>query len=413
MEFPQLLFVHHIGCLAHQVDGTLGFRESDHVADGRPFGHEHHQTVQAEGQTPMGRCSEFEGFQQEAEFLLGLFIGETDGFEDLLLDVFPMDTFGTAADFHPVQHHVVGFSIYMARIGEELVHIFIAGSGEGMVHGHITVFFFTVFEHGELHHPGEAQFVLVDEAQALAHFQTQGAQSSGYHQRFPVSHEQQHIAFFRLAGSQDPLHFFVGEEFGNRRLDGAVIVDDDPGQAFGAVDAYEFHQAVQFSPRDLVVAFHVDGFHQAALFDDVLEHLELGPLESFIHVDQLHAEPQVRFVAAVFVHGFIPGHPGHGHGHIYAQGFLEHIGNQLFSEGHDVILVHKGHFHIQLGEFRLTVGPQVFIPEAPGDLEVPFHPRNHQQLFEQLGRLRQCVELARVHTAGHQVVPSPLRGAPD
>ena len=49
---------------------------------------------------------------------------------------------------------------------------------------------------------------------------------------------------------------------------------------------------------------------------------------------------------------------------------------------------------IELGEFRLAVGAQVFVAEAFGDLEVAVEAGDHQQLLEQLRRLRQREELA-------------------
>jgi hypothetical protein len=50
---------------------------------------------------------------------------------------------------------------------------------------------------------------------------------------------------------------------------------------------------------------------------------------------------------------------------------------------------------IDLGELGLAVGAQVLVAEAAHDLVVAVEAGNHQQLFEQLRRLRQGVELAR------------------
>ena len=44
-----------------------------------------------------------------------------------------------------------------------------------------------------------------------------------------------------------------------------------------------------------------------------------------------------------------------------------------------------------------------------GDLVVAVEAGDHQQLLEQLRRLRQREELARVHAAGHQVVARAFR----
>ncbi len=57
----------------------------------------------------------------------------------------------------------------------------------------------------------------------------------------------------------------------------------------------------------------------------------------------------------------------------------------------------------------LAVGAQVFIAEAADDLEIAVEAANHQDLFEELRRLRQRVEMAWMQAAGHQVVARALR----
>ena len=75
---------------------------------------------------------------------------------------------------------------------------------------------------------------------------------------------------------------------------------------------------------------------------------------------------------------------------------LEHVANFLFGE--------ERRLNIDLGEFGLTIGTQIFVAEAFGDLVITVVSRHHQQLFEQLRRLGQGKKLAIVHTAGHQVI---------
>ena len=70
--------------------------------------------------------------------------------------------------------------------------------------------------------------------------------------------------------------------------------------------------------------------------------------------------------------------------------------------------VDEGHLDVDLGELGLAVGAQVLVAEAAGDLEVAVEARDHQDLLEELRRLRQRVELARVDAAGHEVVARPF-----
>ncbi len=64
-----------------------------------------------------------------------------------------------------------------------------------------------------------------------------------------------------------------------------------------------------------------------------------------------------------------------------------------FGHAHDVLLPHEGHLHVDLGELRLAVGAQVFVPETAHDLVVAVKAGNHQQLLEKLRRLGQRIEL--------------------
>ena len=70
----------------------------------------------------------------------------------------------------------------------------------------------------------------------------------------------------------------------------------------------------------------------------------------------------------------------------------------------DILLLYKRHFHIDLRELRLTVGAEILVAEATGNLIILVHAANHQHLLENLRRLRQSVELAGMHAAGHEVI---------
>ncbi len=105
------------------------------------------------------------------------------------------------------------------------------------------------------------------------------------------------------------------------------------------------------------------------------------------HFVQFHPEAQVRLVAAVFSNDILVLHmrerrfrldPSNGagaHHHL-----LDHMKN--------VFLPRKRHFQVELREFQLAVGALIFIAEALHDLEVFVHSRDHQDLLENLGRLR-------------------------
>ena len=72
------------------------------------------------------------------------------------------------------------------------------------------------------------------------------------------------------------------------------------------------------------------------------------------------------------------------------------------------LLPRKAHLQVDLRELQLAVGAQVLVAEAARDLEVAVEAGDHQDLLEDLRRLRQRVELARMHAAGDQKIARAL-----
>src|SRR5699024_2467402 len=63
-------------------------------------------------------------------------------------------------------------------------------------------------------------------------------------------------------------------------------------------------------------------------------------------------------------------------------------------------------------ELGLAVGSQILVAEAARDLVIAVQAGHHQELLEQLRRLRQRIEAAGLYAAGHQIVTRALgRGA--
>ena len=75
----------------------------------------------------------------------------------------------------------------------------------------------------------------------------------------------------------------------------------------------------------------------------------------------------------------------------------------------NILHIHKGHFQVDLGEFRLTVSTEILVTEAACDLDIAVHARNHQQLLVDLRRLGQGIEFAVMHTGRDQIVSRTFR----
>ena len=82
--------------------------------------------------------------------------------------------------------------------------------------------------------------------------------------------------------------------------------------------------------------------------------------------------------------------------------------NQTFHQVHDGVLIEEGSLDVELRKIRLSIGAQIFVAKTAHDLVVAFKARNHQQLLENLWRLRQREELARVRARRHQIIARTL-----
>ena len=126
-------------------------------------------------------------------------------------------------------------------------------------------------------------------------------------------------------------------------------------------------------------------------------------------VDQFEPDAQVGFVRTVAAHRFFVGHARERIVELHVDDFLEDVTDHAFDRVLHVALGDEGEFHVELREFGLAVGAQVFVAEAARDLIVAIHAGHHQQLLEQLRRLRQRVELAGMHAARHEIVARAFR----
>ena len=70
----------------------------------------------------------------------------------------------------------------------------------------------------------------------------------------------------------------------------------------------------------------------------------------------------------------------------------------------------EGALDVDLGEFRLAVGPEVLVAEAPGNLVVTLDAADHEQLLEKLRALGEGIEAALLRPRGDEVIAGPFRG---
>ena len=270
-----------------------------------------------------------------------------------------------------------------------------------------------VFKQRKVGDPQKIGPAFVNDSHLPGALAPQGAQSVKYYLGLVAGHKEQQVAVFRLQRRPHPCGFLLLQEFFVGGAGGTVLVQLSPGQALGAVGLDPFGQLIDLFSGVAGSALYIDAAHASAGGNSPGKYPELGALQDFRQVFQLIAEPQVRLIGAKPLHALGVGHPGEGGldfhiQHLLVDGFHEALGH-----GHNILLVDEGHFQVDLGKFRLPVGPQVLVPEAPGDLHIPVEARQHGQLLIQLRGLGQGKKAAGKHPAGHQVVSGPLGGGLD
>ena len=146
--------------------------------------------------------------------------------------------------------------------------------------------------------------------------------------------------------------------------------------------------------------------------EDTGKYLEPRPSKMFGDILHFNRVAQVRFVGAIFAHGFVIGDAAK----LLCDRFalckvLKHSAQYRLHFAQNVILLDKAHFKVKLVKLsRQTVGTRVFVTEARRYLEIGVETRHHDQLLVLLWCLRQRIKLTVMQSAWHQKIAGALRG---
>ncbi len=338
----------------------------------------------------MGRCAILEGVDHVAKLLLNLIFGDLEQGEEAMLLIAAVDADAAAADLPAVEDDIIGLGPHTAGIALQNGPIRVLGAGEGVMHRGPAALALVVLHQGEVDHPAEGQLRGVHHPRAPADLQTQGAEAGGHHAGL-VRHQQDHVPHLGTAGLNDGGDLGVREELGDLAAQGVGGVetvrpsragDTDPGHALGPKGLDNGRQFVDLPPGELRAAGVAHALDLPAPGHRILEDAEAALGHQLADVEELQPKAQVRAVIAIEAHGFVIGDDGEGYlaDALGADGLGE-ADHQLLDDRPDVLLIHKAHLQIQLGELRLAVGPQILVPETAGDLEIALHAGHHEQLF--------------------------------
>ena len=357
----------------------------------------------------MGRRAVLQGLEKKAELLPRVLFGDVEQAEHPGLDFRPVDTDAAAADLGAVENDIIGLGLDLQGIGLQEPEVLVPGRGEGMVHGVVALLVGVPLDQRKVRDPEEVEFSLVDEVQPLAQEQTEMAQGLG-NDLGTVRHEEHEVAGLCPEPRGDGLELAFFEELGYGRLEPAVG-DLDPGQSLCPEDLRLIREVVQLLPRHPREPGRGESLHRSAQLNSLEKNLEVRCPGDVGDVLEFQPEAGVGLVRTVAVHGLLVRQPREGNGQVGPFHLFHDRCHELLHEGHNIFGVDEGHLEVDLRKLRLPVGAEVLVAEALHDLVVPFEPRHHEDLLEELGRLRKGKEHPRVQSARDQIIPGPLGGA--
>ena len=282
-----------------------------------------------------------------------------------------------------------------------------------MVLRHVASLLLAVLEQREFGDPQKVEGTRLDESELLGKVVAQLAQRIIHDLILGVGNDKQQVALLGVQRLVDAGDLLLGEELfkaGGTSLMGPAGV----GQPLGTVGLYKIGQLIDLLAGELFgSALGIDAPHRAAPGDGAGEYRKAGILQDLGEIVQPQVEAGIGLIDAVVIHGVLVFDAAEGGLELLAQYLLKDALHKALVHRHDVLLIDEGHFHVDLGEFRLTVGTQVLITEAAGDLHIAVKAGAHQNLLIQLGGLGQRIEFTLLHAAGHQVVTGALRGGFD
>src|SRR3990172_5451063 len=288
-----------------------------------------------------------------------------------------------------------------------LVH----GGGEGVVDRHVPLLLLAVLQEGKIGDPDRSHDRFVYQAQLKPQLHPEAAEGLRHNPR-AVTDREEKVARTQLETPDEPLENLRAKELGHRRLQ-PPCGHPKGGKALRPETLHELGEVVDyFAGERLGLPLHFDPLDLAPAGEGVREGAEGGAGAEVTEVAEEHLESGIRLVEAVSRHRLVIPQAREGPVQLHPLDLTEDGGDELLHEDQHVLPIHERHLDVYLGKLGLPVGPQVLIAEAPHDLEVAVKAGHHQELLEELGRLRQREELAGVEPGRHQIVPGPFGGAP-
>jgi|GEM_PF-5943200 len=283
--------------------------------------------------------------------------------------------------------YFLGTVLYVKTMIRERGRVGYGRCGEGVVQRVVAALLRVMLEHRKVDHPQRSPTGF-DQVKITPDLEPDRAHESSNH-RLQTRPEKQQIASLGGGYLKNTLDRLRVEKLGHRRLHacnaGGPVIDLHPGQTLCAVLAGQGSVLINLLAAQAGTGRHSQRGHPALrVIGRLGKHLEIDLANLVADGDQLQRNAQIGLVRPETAHRLMPAHPRKRSRQLNIQHLAKHRSDHSLGDRLDVGFIDKGHLQVQLGELRLTVGTQVFVTEAAGDLVVAIHTAHHQQLLEDL-----------------------------
>ena len=366
-----------------RVGATRHLREGDDLANVRLAREQSDEAIEPEGEATVWRSAHLQCLEQEAELLTSLVLGQTESAKDALLDVLAMDSDRSRTELPAVPDEVVCLTERRARIA--LDQLFVPGRdpGERVMAERPAPGLLVELEEREVDDPEKLVTRLVHEAQLLAEVQPQKAENPRCGTRL-VGDEEDGRARRRPEGVE--LRF--GEELRDGRANVAVLGVHEICEPLRSPFLRRALEAFELGARERLRRDDVP--HRRRVREDAESRVAC----QLCRVVYLELEAQVRLVGSETAHRLVPRDPGKRRFRRLASECLEGAAYRLLEHVQHLLAFRVRQLDVELAELELAVRAQILVSEAGGDLVVALEARDHEQLLEQLWRLREREEVA-------------------
>ena len=266
-----------------------------------------------------------------------------------------------------------------------------------MVHCHEATFFFTPFKHGEVNDPKEGKLIFIAQTEAVTHEEAEFAKLLASAHSVVTAEDEDEVARLRIHLHLEGFENFGSVELIYRTLNATIFAHTSKYQPLSA-NLLALHKVSEF----VKLLACINGATRCADTADVLSVVKHGKVARALHdvhqFHKLHAKAHIGLVRTEAAHSVCPGQAEEGR---FAQIHTAHFLEEVLCEGlkcvDNIVLLYERHFAVNLREFGLTVGTEVFIAEALHDLEVAVKTCYHQQLLQRLRTLGKGIELTGIH----------------